>query len=803
MSWLRDDLKQAWRALIRRPGFSGLAILALAVGLGVNTVAFSAVNALLYKPFRFPNAEAAGWLFVGTRRDSTQTSSLRTFEAIRTNAKTLEFVSAEGRVPLVYRHGGGSEEIWSLVVSDHYFSIVAVRPVLGRTLTAGDGARGDTPILVSERFWRRRLGSETDLSRLAIDINGQTSPVIGVLPDDFQGPSGVFEPDVWVLLESARALNLAARDADADGRWLSFLARPAPGQTAESVQAEIAGLTTGTSEIAPGDELRVRYERFIDLHPEARGLAPIAWIGLIAVGSVLLIACFNVAGLMLARSFERRRDIAVRAALGASPWRLARALLTEGLLFAVVAGAAALLLAYWSAFLLSAFSLPAPIPQRLHFVTDWRLVGFAVLASALAALIPSLAPMWQVARADLTQWSRAGHTAGGAGVGQRRTRRVFVLLQVAGSTLFLTTALMTATAFRGAWHLDPGFDVNRTAVLIVSPTSFGATPAVALETMRAVAARVASAPGVEAVTVTDRAPYQIGVNRQTLVSADGRDCASGGCTPMTITRIDRGYFSTSTRRVISGTASDADDAAAAVAVVINQAAADRLWPGGTPVGQSFRGDGVWREVRGVVTNAEPAQNVTESPTAFLPFERGGASGALAVIARGRGDARALLAPLRDALRRVDAALPIQSLQTMDERMALPLWMPRTILGFFTACATLAVLLSTVGLFGVTYFAVNQRRHEFGVRSALGASIADVRRLVLGETIRLAAPGVALGLVAAFGTVLIARATLPSVPALGLAPYGLAMVIQVLVALAAGWEPARRAAKAQPVEVLRE
>jgi predicted permease len=547
----------------------------------------------------------------------------------------------------------------------------------------------------------------------------------------------------------------------------------------------------------------VRYERFIDRHPEARGLAPIANIGLIAVGSVLLIACFNVAGLMLARSFERRRDIGVRAALGAGRWRLARALLTEGLLLAVIAGAAALLLAYWSASILSAFSLPAPIPQRLHFVTDWRLVGFAVLVSALAALIPSLAPIWQIARADLTQWSRAGQTAGAAGLGQRRTRRVFVLLQVAGSTLFLTTALMTATAFRGAWQLDPGFDVDRTAVLTVSPTSFGATPAAALATMRAVAARVAGAPGVEAVTVTDRAPYQLGVARQMQVSADGRDCASGGCTAMSITRIDRGYFSTSTRRVVAGTPSDADDSAQASSIVINQAAADRLWPGETPIGKSFRVDGVWREVRGVVTNAQPAQNVTESPTAFLPFERGGAGGSLAVIVRGHGDARALIAPMRDALRGIDPALPIQSIQTMDERMALPLWMPRTILGFFTICATLAVLLSTVGLFGVTYFAVNQRRREFGVRSALGASIADVRRLVLGETIRLAAPGVALGLAAAFGTMLIARATLPSVPALGLAPYGLAMVIQVLVALAAGWSPARRAAKAQPVEVLRE
>jgi predicted permease len=804
MSWLRDDLTQAWRGLIRRPGFSALAILALAAGLGVNTVAFSAVNALLYKPFRFENADRSGWLFVGTRRDSLQTSTLATYEAMAGRSQTLERLAAQGRVPLAFRQGGATDEIWALVVSGDYFEIVPVTPLAGRVLGAGDGRDGQVPVLVSERFWRRRLSATPNLAALSIELNGHAAAVVGVVPDGHQGPGGVFEPDVWAPLAARDTLRYTARFED-EAAWLSFLARPAAGQTPEAVQTEVARLVAGTVDVAPGDELRVRYERFVDKHPEARGLEPIAEVGLVAVGTVLLIACFNVAGLMLARAVERRRDIGVRAALGASRWRLTRSLLTEGLLFAAISGVAALLLASWSASLLSAFSLPAPIPQRLHFVTDWRLVGYALLGSTLAALLPALAPMWQVARHDLAPWARAGQTAGGGTFGHRRTRRAFVVLQVAGSTLFLTTALMTAVAFRGVLDLDPGFDVDRTAVLTASPTTYGDTDAEALLTMREVAARVARQPGVEAVTVTDRAPFGIGAPPRIDASPDGRDCADGACTPLIVTHVDEHYFAASHRRTVAGRPWPTGASLDPLSVVVNESAAQRLWPAGSAIGQSFRDVTAnrWRVVIAVVSDASLGMTAAEGPSVFLPFEDDTRIGSIAVVARHRDSAAAVVGPMREALQAVDPSVPIQSLQTMRERMALPTWMPRTILGFFSVCALLAVVLSTVGLFGVTYFAVNQRRREFGVRSALGATLGDVRRLVVGETVRLAAPGVVLGLVAAFGTVMVARATLPAVPALGPWPYVLAALIQVAVVLAAGLPPARRASSTSPIEVLRE
>ncbi|MEZ5320386.1 MAG: FtsX-like permease family protein [Vicinamibacterales bacterium] len=806
MDWFRHDLKQALRLLARRPGFSALAILALAVGLGVNTVAFSAVNALLYKPFRFAGAESAGWLFVGTSRDTLAESSVPTFETIATGARTLAAVAAEGRVPLAWSHDGQTDEIWSLVVSADYFSIVQVSPTAGRTLGPGDGTRGDLPVLVSERFWRRHLDARADLGAIPLGLNGQSAAIVGVLPDDYQGPGGLYEPDVWVPLDARRTVSLPEPYEDADRGWLTLIGRPAPGVTAEAIRSELAALTADPTLASQGVERRVRYERFVDRHPEARGLATVAGIGLLAVGAVLLIACFNVAGLMLARALERRRDLSVRAALGASRWRLARSLLTEGLVFATIGGAAALLLAAWSASLLSAFSLPAPIPQRLHFVTDWRLVAFSAVAALVAALVPALAPMWQLARTDLARWSRLGGTAGAGAFGQRRARRGFVLLQIAGSTLFLATALVTVNAFRDAWSIDAGFDADRTAVLTLDPAQYDVTPADALMLVAQMADRLRATPGVEAVGLTDRPPFAVGITPAHRISADGRDCASGGCETAGVIRADAGYFRTTARGPVAGDVPDAgpwrdrpDDVAA-----VNEAAAARLWPGQSPIGRSFKDDteGRWREVVAVLPDATVAFGRAATPQLYLPLSAADGAGGLGIIARGASDATALLAPMREAARAVAPTVPVQAVQTLAERVALPLWLPRTTISFFGLCALLAVALSTVGLFGVTYYAVNQRRREFGVRSALGASTRDVGRMIVAETLRLAAPGVLLGVLAAILVVVINRAALSGLDAPGPLPFVAAVAIQFAVTAAAAWSPARRAARANPLEVLR-
>jgi putative ABC transport system permease protein len=803
--WLRYDLRHAIRWLARRPGFSLLAILTLALGLGVNTVAFSAANALLFKPFRVPGAASAGWLFVGTARDPLADTSVPMFEAIRSQARTLATVAAEGRTSLALDTGGTTDQVWALVVSSDYFSVVQARPLTGRLIGGSDGADGGVPVLVSERFWSHRLGRPADLAHVTLMLNHQPAPVVGVLPDDFQGPGGLYEPDVWVPLAARHTLSLPAQ-LDAPGaNWLMLLARPRPGATPPAVQGDVLALARGQAASAgrAPDEVRVQYVRLVDRHPEARRLDAAAAGGLAIVGVVLLIACFNVAGLILARSVERRRELGVRAALGASRLRLARQLLTEGLVLAAAGGVAAMLVASWSAQLLSVFALPAPIPQRLHFVTDWRLLLFAAALAALAAVIPALTPMTQVFRADLVRWLRA---AGAAATGRRRTRHAFVVLQIAGSTFFLALALVFARNFAHDATADRGFDARHIATLEIDPSQHGYPPARTRDLADRVAARMAAQPGVEAVALANWAPFLIGsAGAVHAIAVDARDCRTADCVRAGTYAVGAHYFAALGVPLVAGRALDPANPRDANAAVVNAVAAERLWPGQSPLGRSFRvsPDGPWLDVVGVAGNIRLASpDAAVEPVYFTPFAGDDWRRPITVVVRTSGDPAALVSPLRQAVRAFDADLPADSAMTMTDRMAVALWIPKTTAGFFGVCGALAMLLSTIGLFGVTYYAVSRRTREFGVRFALGASRGDVQRLVLREALRLAAPGILIGGAAAVAAGFASRALLVGLVQPAAGPYLLAIVIQAVVTVAACWSPAVRAGRASPLAVLR-
>lgn len=770
-------------------------------------MAFSAVNALVYKPFRFPGAAENGWLFVATARDPLGDSSLPVYEAIAERATTLERVAAEGRMPVAFDSGGATDEIWTLLVSRSYFSIVQTSPLLGRVIGGNDGAGDDVPVMVSERFWKRQLGGNADIGRLTVTLNQRPAHVIGVVRDGFQGPGGVFEPDVWIPLEARRTLGIPARYEEASAGWLTLIARPRAGVATEAIRTEIAAIATdaGLKPREANDAVRVAYERFADGHPETRQLAGAAVLGLGAVGLVLLIACFNVAGLVLARSVERRRDLGVRSALGAGRWRLARQIFTEGLVLALAGGAAALVVASWSATLLGIFSLPAPIPQRLHFATDWRMIAYTAVLALIAAIVPALAPIRQVARVDLARWLGTAGAAQAGGFGQRRARRGFVLLQVAGSTFFLAAALTAGANFLREWRVDPGFDADHIAVMEIDPSQYGYTPERAREFSEALIGRLAAAPGVRTVSLVDRVSFYVGGPNVRRVSLDGQDCAVTDCPRAGLYAAAPDYFEAMGIDMVAGRAIDASDTAASGGVVISKTAADTFWPGQHPIGRSFRlepgGDivnvvGVAADVMHRMVNEQP------QPYVYRPPARETYQGGFTVVARSMGDPSALLASMRQAVHALDPKLPAQAVQTMTDRMALPLWMSKTTAGFFGACGVAAAVLSMIGLFGVTYFTVSQRRREFGVRFALGATRGDVRGLVMREALQLAAPGIVIGIGLAVIAGLWLQASLTRISTTDVAPYALAVLGQALVAVLASWSPAVRAGRSSPLEVLR-
>lgn len=804
MDWFRHDLKHALRALLRRPAMSALAIFTLAVGLGVNTVAFSAVNALIFRPFHVPGADAMGWIFSGTQADPIAEASIPTFDAIARDARTLNTVAAEGRSPLALQTGSESAQIWALVITPQYFNLVPPPVVIGRPLTPLDHRPDAVVAVVSERFWRARLNATTDLSAASVILNRQPVSIVGVVRDGYQGPGGIFEPDVWVPLDARRLLSLPA-DLDAkENGWLTIVAAPMAGVSADAIAHDIRPIvaaSTGQPEAA----LRVQYVPVIDGHPEARAMKPMAAVALTAVGIVLLIACFNVAGLILAQSIDRQRDLGLRSALGATRGRLVRQLLTDGLVLAVLAGAAALLLANWSAALLSTFSLPAPIPQRLHFTTDWRLIGFSMAMSLVAALVPSIMPAWQVWRTDLTRWIRASASSAVGGRASARARRAFLVLQVAGSTVFLILAAAFGRSFLLASSADTGYDTTHTVVMELGATRYGYSAARAQELTSQLIENVKRTPGVTAVSVGDRAPFFVGYPLNMKVNIDGRDCRTADCPNTMVYAVDDAHIAALGLTLAAGRMFDRARAEDRNGVVVTKAAADKFWPGQFPIGREFRdGTGQTWTVTGVVNDVSQRllRGEPRMPYIYRPITEADFSRSVSIIARTSGDAESLVTPMRAALRDLDPSVPPDSVQTMRARMALPLWPSRTLAGFFGACGLLAMILATVGLFGVTHYVVSQRTREFGVRMAIGASGSVLQRMVISESMRLIAPGLVGGLLLGAALNSLIKAQMMGLEPANARTFVLALLVEIAVAVLAAWIPARRAAQVNPLVALR-
>lgn len=804
MDSLLADLRYALRNISRRPGFASLAVLTLAVGIGVNTVAFSAVNALLFHPFVFKEVNRLGWIMLATAGNPHGELSRREFDALARHARAFDALAVEGRLPLSLEVDGRAEQLWALLVSPDYFRALDTRPEAGRVLDAGDATRSDLVAVVSHRFFERRLGGGS-LAGRTITIANRTVSIVGVLPDSFQGPGGVYAPDAWLALDQAPALRVPQRLIQGDDRWLTAIGRLAPGAGEVQARAELAAIAAalpGTRDAAPADR-RLQFHPMRDGHPEVRALARYVWIAMAVVGTVLLIACFNVAALLLARAAERRREIGIRTALGAGRARIVRQLVVEGLVLAAISGAAALLLARWSGPLLAFFSLPAPIPQRLHPAIDARLVGFTAVMVAVAGVLPGLLPALQATRRDIFTSMRPD--AAPAGARPSRSRNLFVAAQIAGSTLFLATALLFVRSFLNANAFDPGFDEDRTVIAQLDPAGFGFDDRGTLAFTRQLTERLSAQPGTIAA-VANRAPFSVGYPIAETVSTATLDCAAAPCRPVVVYSVSRRHFDALGIPLRAGRDFTDEEIDRGGAVIVSESLAAGLWPGRSPLGEPVRlgKDAARALVVGVAAETRHRSlDARDDPAVYRPLRAADVAHGFALIVRTDGPPAPAIAAIRDAVHALAPSLPMASLSTMKQRLELPLWPRRTAAGFFLVCGSLALLLATVGLFGVTYFAVRQRTREFGVRIALGARSSDVIRQVLGEGVRLAIPGAIAGLaLAAIAARMLARLLLGVSPADPVS-FAVTAAIELAGALAACALPARRATQADPIVSLRD
>lgn len=801
MSALVQDLRLALRQLRRRPAFTATAVLTLAIGIGVNAVAFTVVNGLLFKGFATQAAPGVGRIATTPGGDESGYASLAEYERFADATRGAVELAAEGRSSMAWRHDGTTTTAWVLFVSPTYFSTVTADTVAGQ-LRVQREPTGAPSVVVGERFWRERLASRS-VAGLTLRLNNVDVTVVGVVAGSFTGPGGVYSPDVWVPLEELTLFNTSAAFHKRDTRWLFLMGRLQDHATPAQVQGLVDTAAASMARDWP-DTHKARGARFRMLgegNSELRGLSTAAAIAMGIIGLILLLACFNVANLLLARAVERERDMGIRAALGARAGRLMRLVITEGFVLAALSGAAALVLAWWTQSLVGTLAIPIDQPQHVDLAPDLTVLLFVLALVVITGVLPGLWPALAAARVSVSRVlaSQGGHTTSGR---PSPLGRWLVGAQVAGSTAFLIVAALFIQSYSGLSTYDSGFAREQLVSADVEPASSGYSADRAERYIDALRDRVRALPGVVDVSVADRAPFFIGVDRQTPVWPTTGTCDADACPKYPVYAIGAGYFRTMGIPLLQG--HEFTREREATTVVINDALARKQWPDGGAVGQTLRigTEGTALTVIGVTGRTHTRGLDREAPTLFLPLTPEAHEGPVTIVARTTIAPASLVRALTETANAVDPNVALRAVKTMEQRMAVHLWPFRTLSVTFSICAGLALVLATVGLAGVVIHAVSRRVREFGVRISVGATPRDLAIDVLKGSAWLLAPGLVAGLLLAGAAARLAQALFVGVNVLNPSIYLGVALSQCAIVIVACIGPALRASRIDPLAALR-
>jgi predicted permease len=800
MMTMLQDLIDALRQLARKPGFTITAVLTLAIGLGVNAVAFSVVNGLVFKATIGRGLAGTGRIATMPGGDESGDASLAEMERFVDATRGSLEVAAEGRSSAAWRHDGTTDTAWVLYVTDNYFSLVNAPVVAGQLHVARSA--GDSPAaVIGERFWRDRLGSAS-LAGLTLRLNNREVIVAGVIAESYTGPAGIYSPDVWLPLADLTLFSPSPAVQKVDTRWLFLFGRLLPGASVPAVQAQIAAAAAGMARTWP-DTHKMRGAEFWMLdrgNRELRSLRTGAAILMGIIGVVLLLACFNVANLLLARAVERERDLGIRTALGATPGRLIRMVLCEGLAIAALSGLVALLIAWWTQSLVRSFAIPIQEPQHVDLTPDGTVVAFLTALVAIAGVLPGLVPALSAARVDVLRV--LGSHGSSAARRPARLRQWLVGVQVAGSTVFLTLAALLVQSYAHLSEVDLGFERDRLIVAELDPASHGYDAARTERYLDLLSSRLRALPGISRVAVVDRAPFFIGFDRTSRIWPASGSCEPAGCPAYATYAVAPGYFSTKGIALAEGREFDRNQPAGTV--VINAALAEKHFPGGDALGQTLRiGEtGATVTVVGIAANSHTRGLDRVQPVLYVPLSPAQLEGPLTLVARADAPAATLVRPVQEAALAVDPNIAMIAVKTMTERSAVQLWPFRTVSKMFIICGALALILATVGLAGVVSHAVSRRMREFGVRLSIGATEWRLTTDVLRGSARLLAPGLGAGVIVAAILARVARVALVGVNVLNPTTYVAVVLLQSAVVVVACLRPARRASRADPLIALR-
>ena len=815
MSPLLSDLRHSFRRLLRAPGFAIVAILTLALGIGANTAIFSIVKAVVLAPLPYRDADRVGMIWGSVDGGETTWLSASEILSYDRDARVFESVAAYTGTFANLTGGQEPERVVAAAVTPNLFHTLGVPALLGRTFAPSDSA-GDLTgqVILGHGLWQRRFGSDPGIVGRSIQVNGSARTVAAVMPASFKIPLDVADDrpsELWI------PLNLHDPAYEGWGnRGLMAIVRLPVGMDGDRAAAQMRvveerWIREGNLSNRQGLERRPVPVKDLVLGDVRAAL----WLLLGAVGVILLIACANVANLTLARSDERHREIAVRAAIGASRGRIARQLLTESLLVATIGGIVGVALAYGGTRLLVALR-PAGIP-RLELVTiDVAVLGFSLLLALITGIVFGLAPALELSRPDLNRGLKEGGRTGTVSGARQRFRDSLVVAQMAMSVVLLIGAMLLTRSFMELRRIDLGFrpDSVLSARVALPPLTYPDGPSIT-GFHRTLRQRLAQAPGVISVGATRLLPLTgtIGDWSITLEDRphDPEENPNGDWQVVT-----PGYFETMGMRLVRGRfITDDDHENAPIAAVVNETMASRYWPNEKVIGKRFRlgtdPSRAWISIVGIVGQVRH-NAVTETPRAemYIPHAQwpvavpgSNAGRGMTFVIRTQGDPLAAVPHVREAVRALDANLPVADVRTLERVTDDSLARPRFttfLLGLF---AMLALTLAAIGIYGVISLLVTRRRQEIGIRMALGAAPAAVVRLILRRGAALAAIGVAAGLFAAALLSRIISSMLYGVTAFDPLTFATIPLVLLIVALVASLIPAGRAAALDPVVALRE
>jgi len=795
-----QDARYAFRTLRRSPGFTLTAALTLALGIGANTAIFSVVNAAMLQrlPFEAPDRLVMVWER-SPGGDRTNVANPLNFLDWRDRNHSFERIAAFVETGASLTGDGEPEQIDRLVVTDGFFELLGVKPILGRWFTTReDQPDGEPVVIISAELWRRRYGGDAKVLGRKILVNQKPQSIVGVMPAGFRFPQT--RADLW------QPFGLSRAKANNEGRYLSTLARLRPGASIASAQADMTVLASQLEIEHPGLD-RKWGATVISLREQTVGDMRTPLLVLLgAVGLVLMIACANVANLMLMRSAGRSREVAIRGALGAGAWRIARQLLVESLLVGMLGGAAGLLIGIWAVRVLT-----AALPDTIVYSTikqiriDTTVLVFTTAASVLTGILFGLAPAWKAARNDLQQALREA----GRGIAGNRSllRSSLVVAEVALSMILLVGAGLLIRSFARLASVPPGFEARHVLSMQLSENGLFRDDRSMLDFNSEMLERVRRVPGVEAAGTSHFLPLGRIIPATGFWRADRPRPNSGEEAITEVLCVMPGYFAALTIPIERGRVfTERDRSGAPFAVVVNAALARQTFPGEDALGKKLyiewgRPDDTY-EIVGVVGDVrQQSLDKAAAPGLYLATLQAPTT-PVYLVARTLGDPKQLVRAIQAEIHAMNRAVPISEVRTMDQYVNDSVSAPRfdaILLGGFAA---LAVLLAAVGIFGVISYGVAQRTQEIGVRRALGADTAGVMRLVLAQGLGLAVTGVGVGLAGALALSRILRAMLFGITPTDTLTFASVAGGLLAVALMASYLPARRAARIDPMRALR-